>query len=206
MTTHIIEKALEIWTLQNLLNFSILLGIIALGLALAQQYYKSLEKYLTLKVSIEIWNVSTTLLVDILLVIVMVVGYIVLNPDIMADIKIAIPFVPIATILFTAALVIRLFHGGHQLSNPNFIRAVWIMLIANVINILGFTFVMEAPAQAYLERHPSSFWTFLKTQLRSNANLELSQITFWICFPILMIVFIWGFISAIDMLKKIRGE
>lgn len=204
MTPHVIEKALEVWLLQNLLNFSIILGIVALGLAIIQQYYESLEKYLTLRVSIEIWNVLTTLLVDVLLVIVMVVGYIVLNPDIMADIKIALPFVPIATILFTVALVLRLFHGGHQLSNPNFIRSVWIMVIANVVNILGFTFVMEAPAQEYLERHPSSFWTFLKTQLRSNANLEISQITFWICFPILMIVFLLGFISAINKLKKLE--
>lgn len=204
MTPHVIEKALEVWLLQNLLNFSIILGMVALGLAIVQQYYESLEKYLTLKVSIEIWNVLTTLLVDVLLVIVMVVGYIVLNPDIMADIKIALPFVPIATILFTVALVLRLFHGGHQLSNPNFIRSVWIMVIANIVNILGFTFVMEAPAQEYLEGHPSSFWTFLKTQLRSNANLEISQITFWICFPILMIVFLWGFISAINKLKKLK--
>lgn len=206
MTTHIIEKALEVWTLQNLLNFSIIVGLIALGFSVVQKYYKSLEKHLTLRVSIEIWNVLIILLVDVLLVFVIVVGYIILNPDIMADIKIALPFVPIATILFTIALVLRLFHGGHQLSNPNFLRSVWIMLAANIINILGFTFVMEAPSQTYLERHPSSFWIFLKTQLRSNANLEISQISFWICFPILMVVFMWGFISAINNLKEMRKE
>jgi hypothetical protein len=206
MDAHIIEKALEVWTLQNLLNFSILVGIITLGLAVVQRYYKSLEDHLTLRVSIEIWNVLTILLVDVLLVFVIIVGFIVLNPDIMADIKIAIPFVPIATVLFTIALILRLFHGGHELSNPNFLRSVWIMLVANIINIIGFTFVMEAPSQAYLDSHPSSFWMFLKTQLRSNANLELSQVTFLICFPLLMIVFIWGFISAINNLKEMNKE
>lgn len=125
------------------------------------------------------------------------------------DIKIAIPFVPIATILFTIALVLRLFHGGHNVTNPNFIRTVWLMFVANIINIIGFTFIMEAPSGAYLNNHPSSFWTFLKTHLRSNADpkgLELSQVTFYICFPILILVFIWGFMSAIGQLKKKKGE
>ncbi len=205
MDSHVIEKALEVWILQNLLNFSIMLGILALGLAIVKKYYESIEKKLTLRVSIEIWNILTILIVDILLVFIAVTGYLVLNPDIMADIKIAVPFVPIATILFTIALVLRLFHGGHNIKNPNFMRAVWFMFAANIINIIGFTFIMEAPSGEYLEIHPSSFWIFLKTHLRSNANpggLELSQVTFYICFPILILVFIWGFISAIRQLKK----
>ncbi len=205
MTTHVIEKALEVWTLQNLLNFSIMLGILALGLTIAQKYYESIKKFLTLRVSIELWNAFIIIIVDILLVVVMIVGYLVLNPDIMADIKIAIPFVPIAVILFTIALILRLFHGGHKVTNPNFLRAVWLMFVANIMNIIGFTIVMEAPSGEYLEIHPSTFWTFIKTHLRSNANphgLELSQITFYVCFPILMIVLIWGFISAIKQLKK----
>ena len=49
---------------------------------------------------------------DILLVVVVIVGYLVLNPDIMADIKMAVPFYPITAILFSIALVLRLFHGG----------------------------------------------------------------------------------------------
>jgi len=124
MDSHVIEKALEVWTLQNLLNFSIMLGILVLGLAIAQKYYESIKQKLTLRVSIEIWDAITIILVDILLVFVVVVGYLVLNPDIMADIKIAIPFVPIATILFTIALVLRLFHGGHKVKSPNFLRSI----------------------------------------------------------------------------------
>ncbi|MFQ6037793.1 MAG: hypothetical protein ACE5LV_04165 [Candidatus Aminicenantales bacterium] len=149
----------------------------------------------------EIWNVVTILLVDVFLVVVVIVGYMVLNPDIMADIKMALPFVPTATILFAIALILRLFHGGHNIDHPNHLRSTWILFIANVIHILGFTLVMEAPSGAYLEKHPSEFWTFLKTQLRSNANLELSQITFLVCFPIFLLVLLWGFFSAIKHLK-----
>ena len=206
MTPHDIEKALEVWTLQNTMNFSILLGFLALGLTVIQQYYRSLRGRLTLRVSIELFDVITTALVDFMLVVVVVVGLLVLNPDIMADIKIAIPFAPIATIIFAVALCLRLFHGGHDLRSPAFLRAVWLMFAANVVSIVGFTFVMEAPSSAYLADHASPFWTFLKTQLRSNANLELTQTTFYVCFPLLMIVFAWGFKSAIDQLKSLKAE
>ncbi|OQX82760.1 hypothetical protein B6D60_11610 [candidate division KSB1 bacterium 4484_87] len=209
MTSHVIEKALEVWLLQNLLNFTIIFGLLALGLALVQQYYSSLQKHLTLRVSIELWNVLTIVLVDILLAIIVIIGYMVLNPDIMADIKMAIPFIPVAIILFTIALVLRLFYGGHKQGNANFVRSIWLMFWANILNIIGFTFVMEAPSGEYLAHHPSAFWTFIKTHLRSNADphgLELAQITFYICFPIFIIVLIWGFVSALRQLKNSGDE
>ncbi len=68
----------------------------------------------------ELWNLLTVLLADLMLVMVFLVGYIVLNPDIMADIKMAVPFYPIATLLFIAALVLRLFKGGHEVGSTNF--------------------------------------------------------------------------------------
>lgn len=209
MTQHDIVKALEVWTLQNLLNISIMLGILALGLALVQTYYKSLETHLSLRVSIEIWRIFTVLLVDILLVVVVVIGYLVLNPDIMADIKMAVPFYPITSILFSIALVLRLFYGGHDLRSRDFLRAIYLMFVANVINIVGFTFVAEAPSGEYLASHPSAFWEFIKNHLRSNADpagLVLTQITFYVCFPILMAVFVWGFRSALHTLRDVKGD
>lgn len=204
MTSHDIEKALEVWGLQNLLDISIMLGILAFGLAIIQPYYESLKRHLTLRVSLELWDLFTTLAIDVLLAIVVISGYIVLNPDIMADIKMAVPFIPIATVLFTVALFLRILHGGHSIKNLNFRRSLWLMFYANLINVIGFTFVMEAPSSEYLAIHPSPFWTFVKNNLRSNADphgLELSQLTFYICFAALVVVFIWGFKSA---MKHIR--
>ncbi len=204
-----VAKALEVWTLQNLLNISIVLGILACGLALVQGYYKSLETHLSLRVSIELWRMTTVLLVDVLLVVVVLVGYLVLNPDIMADIKMAVPFYPIASILFSMALVLRLFHGGHGPASKSFLRAICLMFAANIINVVGFTFVAEAPSGDYLKTHPSPFWVYLKEHLRSNADpsgLELTQITFYVCFPVLMAVFVWGFVSALRQLRNARGE
>ena len=74
MTEHDVAKALEVWTLQNLLNISIVLGILASGIAIVQGYYQSLEKHLSLRVSIELWRLFTVLIVDVLLVVVVLVA------------------------------------------------------------------------------------------------------------------------------------
>lgn len=209
MTAHDAAKALEVWTLQNLLNFSIVLGILAAGLAMIQDYYKAIETRLSLRVSIELWNILVVLAVDVLLAVVVLIGLLVLNPDIMADIKIALPFCPIATILFAVALVLRLFHGGHEPGSKNHLWAIGLMFVANAINIVGFTFVMEAPSGEYLALHPSPFWEYLKTHLRSNAaphGLELAQTTFLVCFPILTAVFLWGAAVALKRFKEMKGE
>ena len=202
MNTHDVVKALEVWTLQNTLNLSILLGFVTLGLILIQPYYQALRKLLTLRVSLEVWDLVTRVAADLSLTVVVIVGFSVLNPDIMADIKMAVPFVPVATILFAVALFLRLFHGGHEVGSDSFRAALWLLFTADVINVIGFSLVMEAPSGEYLAVHPSPFWTFVKTQLRSNANLELTQIVFAVCFPLLMIVFLWGFASGMQRLRK----
>ncbi len=204
MNEHEIAKGLEVWILQNLLNVSILLGIMASGLLLAQGYYRELSRHLNLRVSRELWNLLTVLLADLMLVAVFLVGYVVLNPDIMADIKMAVPFYPIATLLFTAALVLRLFKGGHDVDSPNFDWSLRLTLAGNFINVLGFTFVAEAASDEYLAHHASPFWTYLKTHFRSNADpigLEVSQVTFLVCFPLLLLLSAWAVKSALVGMK-----
>ncbi len=204
MSEEVISKALEIWTLQTLLDISILIGLLAMGIVLVQPYYRSLREHLTLRVSIEVWDLFTTLFADIFLVITVVVGFLILNPDIMADIKVAVPFVPLATVLFALALLIRLLHGGHKVGTPAFRWSTWLLFAANLVNIIGFSLIMEAPSSEYLELHPSPFWTFIKTHLRSNASphgLELNQMSFYIFFPLMLIIFIYGFARAVAQLK-----
>ncbi len=205
MNESVITKALEIWTLQNLLNLSITLGILATGLAMIQSYYDALEKRLSLRVSIELWRIFTVLLVDLLLAFAVLIGYLTLNPDIMSDVKMAVPFFPAATVLWAVALVLRLFHGGHEMASKNHRRSLYLMLVGCLVNIVGFTFVMEGASHEYLDSHPidGKFWVFLKTYLRSNDNLDsiiFSQMVFYVCFPILLAVLAWGVWSGLKQL------
>ena len=200
MQGHEIAKGLEVWLLQNLLNASILMGIVSSGLILADGYFNELERHLKLRVSRELWHLLTVVLTDLMLTAVFVIGYVVLNPDIMADIKMAVPFYPVASLLFATALVLRLFKGGHDQESPNHKRALWLTVAGNLINIVGFSFVAEAASDEYLAHHASPFWTYLKSHFRSNADpigLEVSQVTFFICFPILMLIGFWGIKAAL---------
>ena len=205
---HDVTKALEIWTLQTLLNISILLGMLALGLALAQGYYRALEKHLSLRVSIELWRVTTIVFVDVILALIVLVGLLLFNPDIMVDIKIAVPFYPVATILFGVALVLRLFHGGHDTGLEELLASTLPDGCGEHLNILGFTFVAEAATEEYSLDQSRLFWDYLRNHLRSNADpygLELALVTFYICFPILMAVLAWGFASAVKQIKIVKG-
>lgn len=201
MTEHDIAKALEVWSLQSTLDFSILMGFFAFGLSLIGPYGAAVAKRLTLRVSIEIWDALLVIMVDLALTISVLLGFVVLNPDVMADIKMAVPFVPLATVLFAYALVMRIFRGGHQPGTAMFRTANWFMAGGALLNIIGYTMVMEAPSGEYLALHPSAFWTGVKTHLRSNASpagLELAWLTFWICFPLLIAAFAWAFGSVIN--------
>ena len=165
-----ILKALEVWTLQNLLNISILLGVVVAGARPSLQgYYRSLEKHLTLRVSIEMWRVATVLVVDVLLVAAVLVGLMMLNPDIMADIKMAVPFYPIAVVLFAAALVLRLFHGAHDAGSKNYVRAAVPDVAASLINIAGYTFVPRAGKDNSPPPHRPGLG-LLRDHFRSNAD------------------------------------
>jgi hypothetical protein len=195
MEPEIIGKALEVWSLQSLLDAAILAGILATGLAMVQPYYQAMEKHLTLRVSIELWRMFSVLVVDLLLAFTVLVGYLVLNPDIMSDIKVAVPFCPVATLLFAVALILRLFHGGHAVGSKNYFRSLYLMLAGSLVSMLGFTFVMEAASEEYLARHDSPFWEYLRTHLRSNVDpcgIDLSHNTFLVCFPLLLAVLAWG--------------
>ncbi len=205
MNEHAIAKGLEIWTLQTLVDISIIFGLFSLGFIIIQKYFNSLQKFLTLRVSIEIWDIITVILTDLFLALTVIFGFLVLNPDIMADIKIAVPFGAAATVLFAWGLLVRLFYNGHKPSDKNFRFSTWLIFFANLINIIGFSVIMEAPGKEYLADHPSEFWEFIKAYFRSNSiphGIEIAQITFYIFFPVLLIIFIVGFTRFMKSLNN----
>ena len=205
---HEIAKALEIWILQNLLDGSIMMGFVALGIAMAEPYHRRIESLLTLRVSTEVWRAATVVAVDLLLAAMVISGLFLINPDIMADVKMAVPFYPLATVLAAAALVLRLLHGGSAPGTRAHGRALWLLFWADLVNLAGFTFVMEAPGHEYLELHPNPVWRWLALHLRSNAvpsGIELAQWSFWIFFPALVAILLWAFASAMSR-RNLPGD
>jgi hypothetical protein len=193
-----IVKALEVWTLQNLCDLAILAGFAVLTLVAGRAYLERLKARLTLRAASEVWEAGTDLLIDILLAAIALVALLLTNMDIMADIKIGLPFVPVAFVLMTAALVVRLYHGGSVVGSKAWVVTLALLAVACLANWFGFTFVMEGAGDEYLGLHPEAagFWSGLE-HLRSNKNPELAMATFRWTGPALLLLLGWAVLMGV---------
>lgn len=190
-------KALEVWTLQNLCDLAILAGFVALGLFAGRAYLERLKSRMSLRVATEMWESLADLGVDALLTAVALIGLLVTNMDIMADIKIGLPFVPLAFLLMTIALVVRLFHGGSVVGSKAWMVTLVLLGLGCLSNWFGFTFIMEGAGDEYLDLHKSSaaLWNSFE-HMRSNQNPDLAMATFvWAC-PGLLLTFVWAVVAG----------
>ena len=195
--THGLGKALEVWTLQNLCDLAILAGFVALGLFVGRAYLEKIKSGLSLRVAIEAWDALADLAVDATLAFVALVALLVTNMDIMADIKIGLPFVPLGFLLLTAALVIRLFHGGTVVGSKAWMVALALLAVGCLSNWFGFTFIMEGAGDEYVELHKETapFWEGLE-HMRSNQNPNLAMATFIWAGPGMLLLFGWSVIAG----------
>jgi hypothetical protein len=192
---HAINKGLEIWSLQVLGDLAIMLPFLILIMIAGYWYTENLRRRLTLRFWADVWQTSTDLIVDLMMGFVGLVGLFIVNPDIMADIKIGLPWVPLAMVLVSAALVIRVFYGGRVVGSTAWWIVLTLLVVAVAANWFGFTFVMEAAGEEYLKSHTASIWPTLQ-RMRSDFNPDLAMTTFQWANPALILVFIWAVVAA----------
>jgi len=190
-----IKKALEIWSLQNVCDGAILLGFVGLGLVACRGYLETLKARLSLRVAIETWDTLLDLGADLILLAVTLVGLFVTNLDIMADIKIALPWVPLGLALFGAALIVRAFYGGHVPGSRPWWTALILLAVGCALNWFGFTFIMEAPGDEYVKL-PFGEGLISLAKLRSNENAGLAMTTFFLVAPLFALEFVWAVVAG----------
>ncbi len=190
------RKALEMWTLQNLCDGGVVLGFLIVGLVAARGYLETFKARLSLRVAIEAWETLIDLAADFLLLIAALIGLFITNTDIMADIKVAVPWVPLAFLLLGAALIVRAFYGGHRPGSRAWWVALSLIVVGCVLNWFGFTFVMEAPGDEYLHL-PLADTLIGLARMRSNENPGLTMITFFCLAPLFALEFLWATIAAV---------
>jgi len=169
-------KALEVWTVQTLCDVGILLSIVSALLHLGRPYFERVLGRLTLRVAADLWWLVYIGLRDGTLFVAFLLGFWTLNLDLMADIKIGLPFVPIGTVLLAIALAIKVFGNAEDI-NRTHLTAALVVVIAALLNSIGFVVVMEAPGSEYAAAQ-QSFWQ-LAVSRRSNANPALATVTFY---------------------------
>ncbi len=178
-------KSLEIWTAQAVCDAAIALSVIAFLLHVARSYFERVLVRLTLRVAADLWWLSYVVVRDGSLFVSAVAGLWVLNLDLMADIKIGLPFVPLATVMTCATLLWKVADRGEKPQRSQRIGVV-LSAIAAGLNTIGYVAVMEGPGAEYRVA-ASPFWRTMSS-LRSNANPELATTTFYVSVALLALI------------------
>lgn len=179
-------KALEIWTAQTLLDLGILFSIISALLHIGRPYFERILSRMTLRVAADLWWLIYIILRDGLLFFAVLFIFLNVNLDLMADIKIGLPFVPLGMIILIISLIIKVFRNTEDYNKLSKINN-YIITFGAFLNFLGYVLVMEAPGDEYAAAK-QPFWQTMKS-LRSNLNPELSTVVFYITFVLLIIIF-----------------
>lgn len=198
-------KALEIWTAQTICGAGILLSIVSFLLHIGRPYFERILGRLTLRVAADLWWLVYVALRDLTLFVALLFGFWCLNLDLMADIKIGLPFVPLGTVALAAALMMKVFGNAEDLNRRYRVVTVWVAIGA-ALNAIGYVFVMEAPGDEYAAVE-QPFWQTMRA-LRSNANPELATVTFYVASGLLLILAVAASIRAFRLLslKPVAGE
>lgn len=179
-------KSLEIWTAQTLLDLGILFSIISALLHIGRPYFERILSRMTLRVAADLWWLIYIIFRDGLLFFAVLFIFLNVNLDLMADIKIGLPFVPLGMIVLIISLIIKVFRNTEDYNKLSKINN-YIIAFGAFLNFLGYVLVMEAPGDEYAAAK-QPFWQTMKS-LRSNLNPELSTVVFYITFVLLIITF-----------------
>lgn len=194
-----LAKELEVFAAQTTCDIGILLSILSFALHIGRPYFDRILGRFTLKVAADIWWEIYIILRDGSLFIAVLLGFLSLNPDLMADIKIGLPFVPLGTVALTMALMSKLFRNAEDV-NRSYIRTVYWVTLGAFLNVFGYVFIMEAPGEEYASAQ-SAFWK-LMVSLRSTQNAPLAMTTFYVAFGLMALIALVATARAIKVLKK----
>lgn len=189
-------KALEIFTAQTLCDIGILLSIVSFLLHIGRSYFERVLGRFTLRVAADIWWVVYIILRDGTLALATIFGFWNLNLDLMADIKVALPFVPLGTVALAAALLVKVFRNAEDV-NRSLRLSTWLVTIGALLNTFGFVFVMEGPGDEYPVAK-SAFWQTVQSW-KSNENPQLATITFYVTFLMLTVLVLIAIVKALQL-------
>jgi hypothetical protein len=193
------DKALEIWTAQTLCDVGILLSVISLLLHIGRPYFERVQARLPLRVAADFWWLLYIILRDGTLFATVIFGLFTLNPDLMADIKIGLPFIPLGTVALSYALSVKVFNNAEDI-NRSYRLATFLVAAGVILNTIGFVLVMEAPGEEYGAGR-TVFWQTLRSW-QSNKNPDLSMTSFHIAILLLFVIAVDAFVKAIRIHNK----
>ncbi len=193
-----IAKDLEVWTAQTLCDTGILLSLVAWALHLGRPYFERILSRLTLRVASDLWWMLYVIARDGALFVATLLGFFTLNLDLMADIKIGLPFVPLGTVALFAAMLTKVFCNAEDVNRAH-LRMFHLVTLGALLNGVGYVLVMESPGSEYAASRTAT-WAFLDS-LRSNKNPALATWTFYGAMGALVLL---GFLASLKSARLLR--
>lgn len=179
-----VAKALEVWSAQALCDLGIFLSLFSFLLEAARPNIERHLGGLSVRMSADFARTAYLALREGSLALAVAIGLFHLNLDLMADIKIGLPFVPMATVVLLAALLVKL--SGTPLRADRRRRLTeGLVATGALLNLLGFVLVMEGPGAEY-GLSPDSPLMHL-VSWRSNANPRLAMACFVGAFALIVL-------------------
>ncbi len=190
----------SIWLETTIAVAMVFVTAMAFSLQIARGYFlRTLEKF-TLRLGADIWWLAYVLIRDALIFMSFVMGLLVFFPGTFQDYDMAVPFMPVAVVLFGVALVTKLYFDADE-SRKAF-RVVTILVFAGTaLWIFGTIFVTETPLA--LGTLPSGvsgtsgLWYVMYNTFSSKVNTNLAMLTFNACFAVLGVIGLLGFAHPI---------
>lgn len=190
-----IPKGLEIWSAQTVCDLGILLSIVSFLCHIGRPYFERIQSRLTLRVGADLWWLLYVLLRDGTLFAALLAGFLNLNMDLMADIKIGLPFVPLGTVAIAAALGVKIFSNSEDTATRGFKWSFLLVGAGALLNTLGYVLVMECPGDEYAAAK-TAFWKTMDSW-RSNSNPSMAAATFYITFTLLAVIAVGATLKAL---------
>lgn len=199
----------SIWLETTIVVALAFVSAMAFSLQIARGYFVRVLNKFTLRLGADIWWLAYVLIRDALIFLSFVLGLLVFFPGTFLDYPIAVPFMPVAVVLFGLALVTKLYFDADD--NRNAFRAVTVLVFAaTLLWIFGTVFITETPL--LLSTLPpgvsasSGMWYYVYSTFSSTNNLGLAMGTFEACFAALGIIAVFGFAHPIlhSRLPKLR--
>ena len=198
-----VDKALEIWTAQTLCDVGILLSIVSFLLHIGRPYFERILGRFTLRVGADMWWLVYIMLRDGTLFLAFLFGFFTLNLDLMADIKVGLPFVPFGTVALAAALAVKLFRNTEDI-NKSFRLSTYVVTFGAFMNAVGYVIVMQGPGVTY-PAAKAAFWQTMYA-CRSNLNPGLATITFYLTFTMLVVMASVVIVKVLCLYTKLAAE
>ena len=185
----------SIWLETTIAVAMVFVTAMAFSLQIARGYFlRTLEKF-TLRLGADIWWLTYVLIRDGLMFMAFIMGLMVYFPGTFQDYAMAVPFMPVSVVQFWDALVTKLYFDADE--NRRVFRVVTTLVFAGTASwIFGTIFVTESPLQ--LASLPSGvstssgIWYTISSTFSSQSNVNLSMLSFNVCFAALGVIGLFG--------------